>query len=179
MGKATYCRAKWAPDRMVQALFIPVIQIIYQPLKDKIMTLVKVNNRPYGNFLDGFINEFPSVAKSFGQDFFQFPETNIHETPDAYHLELNVPGRAKEDFKIQVDQDLLTISFEKKEEKPASDDYKTIRREFAYKSFKRSFSIENGVDVNQIQAKYENGLLKLLLPKKEEVKQGARQINID
>jgi HSP20 family protein len=164
---------------MVHALSDSGRTNIHQPLKDKTMTLVKVNNRPYGNLLDGFINEFPSVARSFGQDFFQFPETNIHETPDAYHLELNVPGRAKEDFKIQVDQDLLTISFEKKEEKPASDDYKTIRREFTYKSFKRSFTIDNGVDVSGIQAKYENGLLKLLLPKKEEVKQGARQISID
>ena len=142
------------------------------------MTLVKVNNRPYGNFFGDLLNEFPAVAKSFGQDVFQFPETNIHETPDAYHLELNVPGRLKEDFKIQVDQNLLTISFEKKEDAPASEDYKTIRREFTYKSFKRSFSVENSVDVNGIQAKYENGLLKVLLPKKDEVKQGARQINI-
>ena len=142
------------------------------------MTLVKVNNRPYGNFFGDLLNEFPGVVKSFGQDVFQFPETNIHETPDAYHLELNVPGRLKEDFKIQVDQNLLTISFEKKEEAPASEDYKTIRREFTYKSFKRSFSVENSVDVNGIQAKYENGLLKVLLPKKDEVKQGARQINI-
>lgn len=142
------------------------------------MTLVKVNNRPYGNFFGDLLNEFPGVVKSFGQDVFQFPETNIHETPDAYHLELNVPGRLKEDFKIQVDQNLLTISFEKKEDAPASEDYKTIRREFTYKSFKRSFSIENSVDVNGIQAKYENGLLKVLLPKKDEVKQGARQINI-
>jgi HSP20 family protein len=92
---------------------------------------------------------------------------------------LNVPGRSKEDFKIQVDQDLLTISYEKKDEKPATEDYKTIRREFSYKSFKRSFSIDKSVDLNGVQAKYENGLLKLLLPKKEEVKQGARQISID
>ena len=80
----------------------------------KIMTLVKVNNRPFGNLFGDFLNEFPAVAKSFGQDAFQFPETNIHETPDAYHLELNVPGSLKEDFKIQVEQGLLTISFEKK-----------------------------------------------------------------
>ena len=138
------------------------------------MTLVKVNNRPYRNLFGDFINEFP-----FGQDFFQFPETNIHETPDAYHIELNVPGRSKEDFKIQVDQDLLTISYEKKDEKPATEDYKTIRREFSYRSFKRSFSIDNSVDLNGVPVKYENGLLKLLLPKKDEVKQGARQINID
>ena len=143
------------------------------------MTLVKVNNRPFGNLFGDFLNEFPGVARSFGQDAFQFPETNIHESPDAYHLELNVPGRSREDFKIQVEHGLLTISFEKKEETTAAENYKTIRREFSYKSFKRSFSIDNTIDNNGVQAKYENGLLKLLLPKKEEVKQGARQINID
>lgn len=142
------------------------------------MTLVKVNNRPYRGLFSDFLNEFPAAAKSFGFDAFQFPETNIHETADAYHLELKAPGLSKEDFKIQVEQGLLTVSYEKKEE-AVKEGYKTISREFSTRSFKRSFSVEDGVDVNNIQAKYENGLLKLLLPKKEEVKQAARQINID
>jgi HSP20 family protein len=142
------------------------------------MTLVKVNNRPFGNLFDDLLNELPVAARSFGQEVFAFPQTNIHETPDAFHLELNVPGRSKEDFKIQVEQGLLTVSFEKKEESAPSDDYKTIRREFDFKSFKRSFSVDDKIDVNGIQAKYENGVLKLLLPKKEESKQSARQINI-
>jgi HSP20 family protein len=142
------------------------------------MTLVKVNNRPFGNLFNDFLNELPVTARSFGQEFFAFPQTNIHETADAYHLELNVPGRSKEDFKIQVEQGLLTIAFEKKEQSAQSDDYKTLRREFEYKSFKRSFSVEDKIDVDGIQAKYENGILKLLLPKKEESKPSARQINI-
>jgi HSP20 family protein len=142
------------------------------------MTLVKVNNRPFGNLFNDFLNDFPSAARSFGQEIFAFPQTNIHETPEAYHLELNVPGRSREDFKIQVEQGLLTISFDKKEETAQTDDYKTLRREFEYKSFKRSFSIDEKIAVDGIQAKYENGVLKLLLPKKEESKQSARQINI-
>jgi Molecular chaperone (small heat shock protein) len=142
------------------------------------MTLVKVNNRPFGNLFNDFLNEFPVSARSFGQELFAFPQTNIHETPQAFHLELNVPGRSKEDFKIQVEQGLLTISFEKKEESTQTDDYKTIRREFEFKSFKRSFSVDDKTDVEGIQAKYENGVLKLLLPKKEESKQSTRQINI-
>ena len=142
------------------------------------MTLVKVNNRPFGNLFSDLLNEFPVTARSFGQELFAFPQTNIHETPDAYHLELNVPGRAKEDFKIQVEQGLLTISFEKKEESAQTDEYKTVRREFEYKSFKRSFSVEDKIDVDGIQAKYENGILKLLLPKKAESKPSAKQINI-
>jgi HSP20 family protein len=142
------------------------------------MTLVKVNNRPFGNLFNDLLNEFPVAARSFGQEFFAFPQTNIHETPNAYHLELNAPGRSKEDFKIQVEQGLLTISFDKKEEAVQPDDYKTIRREFEFKSFKRSYSVEDKINVDSIQAKYENGVLKLLLPKKEDSKQSARQINI-
>lgn len=142
------------------------------------MTLVKVNNRPFGNLFNDFLNEIPGAARSFGQELFAFPQTNIHETPEAYHLELIVPGRSKEDFKIQIEQGLLTISFDKKEETSSQDGYKTIRREFEFKSFKRSFSIDDKVDVDGIQAKYENGVLKLLLTKKEESKQSARQINV-
>jgi HSP20 family protein len=142
------------------------------------MTLVKVNNRPFGNLFSEFFNELPVSARSFGNEFISFPQTNIHETNDAYHLELVVPGRVKEDFKIEVEQGLLSVSFEKKEEAVKADDYKTIRREFDYKSFKRSFSVDDKVDVNGIQAKYENGVLKLLLPKKEESKQSPRQINV-
>lgn len=144
------------------------------------MTFVKVNNRPFGNLLNDFLNEIPgSAVRSFGQDLFAFPQTNIHETSDAYHLELNVPGRVKEDFKIHVEEGLLTISFDSKDEAPAQDGYKTIRREFEYKSFKRSFSLDEKVAVEGIQAKYENGVLKLLLPKKEESKPSSRQISID
>jgi len=142
------------------------------------MTLVKVNNRPFGNLFNDFLSEFPASARSFGQELFAFPQTNIHETPEAYHLELNAPGRTKEDFKIQVEQGLLTISFEKKEETAQQDDYKTLRREFEFKSFKRSFSVDDKIDVDGIQARYDNGVLKLLLPKKEESKQSAKQINI-
>jgi HSP20 family protein len=143
------------------------------------MTFVKVNNRPFGNLFNDLLNEIPgSAARAFGQDLFAFPQTNIHETDDAFHLELIVPGRTKEDFKIQVEEGLLTVSFDSKNESPSEDGYKTIRREFEYKSFKRSFSLDDKVAVDGIQAKYENGVLKLLLPKKEESKPSTRQINI-
>ena len=142
------------------------------------MTLVKVNNRPFGNLFNDLLNEFPVSARSFGQEFLAAPQTNIHETPEAYHIELNAPGRSKEDFKISAEKGLLTISFEKKEETTQEDGYKIIRREFEYKSFKRSFTIDDKIDVDGIQAKYENGVLKLLLPKKEESKPSAKQISI-
>ena len=90
---------------------------------------------------------------------------------------MNAPGRNKEDFKISVDQNVLTISFEKKEESENSN-YKTIRREFAFESFKRSFNLGEEINDNNIQAKYENGVLILLLPKKPAVKESVKEINI-
>jgi HSP20 family protein len=142
------------------------------------MTLVKVNNRPYSNLFNDLLNEFPVSARGFGQELFGFPQTNIHETPEAFHVELNVPGRSKEDFKVQLEKGLLTISYEKKEETSQKDEYKTVRREFEYKSFTRSFSVDDQINADGIQAKYENGILKLLLPKKEEQKPTSKQINI-
>ncbi|RYG00633.1 MAG: Hsp20/alpha crystallin family protein, partial [Chitinophagaceae bacterium] len=111
---------------------------------------------------------------------------NIHETKDGYHLEFNAAGRNKEDFKVEVEKGLLTISFEAKEvkaeetteNKQAETDYKTVRREFKISSFKRSFNVDEKVDVDNIQAKYENGILKVFLPKKEVVAVTGKQINV-
>lgn len=142
------------------------------------MTLVKFNGRPvvkYDSPFSDFFN-FPSV----------FPETrtvsgsptaNIQETPEAYQIELNVPGRNKEDFKVNVDKGLLTVSFEKKEE-TVTENVKSVRREFTFSSFKRSFSLDETVDTSKIQARYDNGILKIELPKKEEVKAEPKQIAI-
>jgi HSP20 family protein len=90
---------------------------------------------------------------------------------------LNVPGRNKEDFKVNFENELLTISYQKPEEKQ-SDDFKTVRREFSFNSFTRSFHVDEKINAENIQAKYENGLLKLWLPKKEEPKKEVKQINI-
>ena len=142
------------------------------------MTLVKVNNHPARNlssFVDGFFQDFP--ASWSRESNFGFPPVNIHETKDAYHLELSAPGRAKEDFQLSVDKGQLTIAFEKKEE-ANTEEYKTVRKEFSFKSFKRSFNLDDRIDTNGIQAKYENGVLKLLLPKKEQEKESTKQISV-
>ncbi len=102
---------------------------------------------------------------------------NIQETTDAYHLELSAPGRSKEDFKLSLENGQLIISFEKKEE-TRTEEYKTIRKEFSFRSFKRSFNLDDRINSAGIQAKYENGVLKLLLPKKEEKKESAKQITV-
>jgi HSP20 family protein len=142
------------------------------------MTLVKNNARVANSIFDDFLFNFPTA---WGRDAqtqnFSVPAVNIHETNDSYHVELNAPGRNKEDFKIVVENGLLTISFEKTEQ-AENKDYKTIRREFSFNSFKRSFTLDEKVNADAIQAKYENGVLQLLIPKKEEVKIAAKQITI-
>ena len=142
------------------------------------MTLVNAGYKPlqrtFGNIFDDFFTEFPAILDKAGLNF---PPVNINETNDAYHLEFNVPGRNKEDFKVNVENGLLTVGYEKKEE-TKEEGVKSLRREFSFQSFKRSFSIDDKVDASGIQAKYENGLLKLWLPKKAEVKEAAKQITI-
>lgn len=141
------------------------------------MTLVKTNYRPannFGNLFNEFFNELPGVFEKTG---FNVPPANIVETTDAYHVELSVPGRTKEDFKINIENGLLTVSYEKKEENK-QEDYKSIRKEFSFQSFKRSFTLDDKVEATAIQAKYENGLLKLFLPKKPEIKEAVKQITV-
>jgi HSP20 family protein len=145
------------------------------------MTLVKTNypaKRTFDSLFNDFFNSFPATWNvEDANQVFGYPKVNIHETKDAYHLEMLVPGRNKEDFKITADNGLLTISFEKKEE-AKTEDYKTLRREFSFRSFSRSFSIDENIDTEKIEAKYENGVLKVLLPKQEVVKPAVKQITI-
>ncbi|MBX3242499.1 MAG: Hsp20/alpha crystallin family protein [Chitinophagaceae bacterium] len=144
------------------------------------MTLVKLKGaapKTWDSLLDSWFNDFPVKGNdNFWQPFSKVP-VNIHETKDAYHLEVNVPGLKKEDIKISVDKDLLTISYEKKEE-TNNEDYKTIRREFSYEGFTRSFSLSDKINADAIQAKYEDGILKVHVPKKEEVQVSAKQISV-
>jgi HSP20 family protein len=142
------------------------------------MTLVKVNNHPARNlssFVDSFFQDFP--ANWNRESNFGFPPVNIHETKDAYHLELSAPGRVKEDFQLSIEKGQLTVGFEKKEE-TTNEEYKTIRKEFSFKSFKRTFNLDDRINTDGIQAKYENGVLRLLLPKKEQEKESTKQISV-
>lgn len=146
------------------------------------MSIVQFNNRPVGKTFDvlfnEFVNGFPAAwEKDFQNGNLAFPPANVHQTKDAYHIELSAPGRSKEDFSISVDNGMLSISYEKKDE-TKSEDYKTVRREFDYQSFKRTFNLDETINAEGIQAKYENGVLKVHLPKKEETKPATKQINI-
>jgi HSP20 family protein len=142
------------------------------------MTHLKFSTRPVNRTFDNLFDELVNVNwNNQVKDNSTVPPVNIFETKDAFHLELNVPGRNKEDFKVNIENGLLTIGYEKPEE-ANSDDYKTVRREFNFNSFKRSFSIDKNIDAENIQAKYENGLLKFFLPKKEQPKKEIKQISI-
>jgi HSP20 family protein len=145
------------------------------------MTFVKVNN-PVAKSFDGmmkdFFNEFPSaISKTFREDVLHFPPVNITEHNEAYQLEIAAPGFEKTDFKVNLEENILTISIDKQEEKKETTG-KAIRTEFSNKNFKRSFTIDEKIDAEHISAKYEQGILTLQLPKKEVVKAGAKAINI-
>ncbi len=142
------------------------------------MTLVKHSSpRIINDIFDEVFNRFPATWGNDGHTNKVFPAVNIHETNDGYQLELSAAGLNKEDFKVNAENDLLTISYEKKEETEQKDG-KTIRREFRRQSFKRSFGLDKKINVEGITAKYENGILKLHLPKKEEVKVSLKEISI-
>ncbi|MBS1909422.1 MAG: Hsp20/alpha crystallin family protein, partial [Bacteroidetes bacterium] len=94
-----------------------------------------------------------------------------------YHLDVKAPGFDKADFNINLDGNLLSISVEKKEDQKVENP-KFVRREFSFKSFKRSFTLDEKIDAEKIDAKYENGILKLELPKKAVAKPDTRQISI-
>ena len=145
------------------------------------MTLVKVNN-PFSRTIDGMMkelfNEFPAaVNKTVREDVLNFPPVNIIEKTDKYLLSVAAPGFEKADFNIKLDANTLTISTEKKEITTEEND-KLIRKEFGFKAFRRSFTIDEKIDAANITAKYENGILAIELPKKEVAKAEAKEINI-
>src|SRR5436190_4896062 len=101
------------------------------------------------------------------------PAINIRETGNSYEVEMAAPGMNKEDFKVELDNNILTISSEKSDEREeGGENEKYSRREFSYQSFQRSFSLpKEVVDEDKIQARYRDGVLNLTIPKKEQAKQ--------
>lgn len=137
------------------------------------MTLVKSNKN--GNFFPTLLSDFFDNDKFFSnrwleKEFAQsLPSVNVKENSNEFNVELAVPGFKKNDFKISVDENTLTISAEKQEEKNEEKERFT-RKEFSYNSFSRSFTLPQTVNAGKIDAKYNDGILKLNIPKKEEAK---------
>ena len=132
---------------------------------------------------------FPSLSdeflgKNLLSDFFgksigfDMPAVNIAESGDAFEIEVAAPGLIKEDFKIDVHNNVLTISSEK-EDKKEEEGKNYRRREFSYTAFERSFTLPDSVDADKITASHKDGILKINIPKKEEAKEKpSRQIKI-
>jgi len=150
------------------------------------MTTVKFNRKPFAgpfnSLVDDFFTELPAVFKKDFNNYDRnaFVPVNVKETDKSYLMEVVAPGFEKTDFKVNLDQDLLTISAEKNTSASLSTDQneKQIRREYSYRSFKRSFTLDEKIDATNIEASYINGVLTLNLPKKVEVKAAATEIAI-
>lgn len=129
-------------------------------------------------FDDFAMNDFPSLFSSNFNTGISLPKVNIKEVDDAFMVEMAVPGMKKTDFDINLDDHMLSISAEI-EEKYEDDEEGYTRREFGYSSFKRTFTLPESVDDSKINAKYDEGILKIHLPKREEAKRKpARTIKI-
>lgn len=105
------------------------------------------------------------------------PAVNITENKDDYKVALAVPGMKKDDFSIDMEGNMLTISCEKEENKEEKD-ARFNRKEYNYSSFTRSFTLPDEINKEKIEARYEDGLLKLVLPKKEEAKKAIANKHI-
>jgi HSP20 family protein len=145
------------------------------------MTFVKANNT-FGKSFDGLMNElFNELPAGFGktvrEDVLGFPPVNIIEKNDAYALQVAAPGFEKGDFSVKLEGNILTIAAEKAAETKAENE-KVTRKEFSTKSFKRTFTVDEKIDATHISAKYENGILYVGLPKKEEIKAVTKEITI-
>lgn len=155
--------------------------------------LVKTsNNGSDSNTSLGF-RSLPSLSswmddifnKSFGNEFVSnfntgitLPAVNVLDNDDEYIVEMAVPGLKKSDFDVNIDNQLLSISAESNTENEDTNENYT-RREFGYSSFKRTFSLPETVETDKIKAKYEDGLLKVMLPKRDEAKKKPlKQIKI-
>jgi HSP20 family protein len=148
------------------------------------MSLIKKNGSSFPTIPALFDDFFSRELFNWGNNNFSntsttVPSVNIKETADNYEVEVAAPGMDKKDFRITLDRNLLTISSSKEQSNEQKDENYS-RREFSYQSFQRSFELpKDVVDEDKIIARYENGLLHLTIPKKEEAKQKApRQIEI-
>ena len=133
----------------------------------------------WSSWIDEMFNlDMPSVFTPNFNRGITLPKVNIRETKDAYFVEMAVPGLKKSDFKVDLDNHVLSISADMESNDEVQEDNYT-RREFGYASFKRTFSLPETVNDEKIEAKYVDGILSIHLPKKEEaIQKPAKTIKI-
>ena len=135
------------------------------------MKLMKRNELYFPSIWEDLFDRDWVSARNLTQSGVSVPAVNIKETDNGFDVEMAVPGMKKEDFKVDLDHNLLTISAEEKSEKSDKDaDGKYTRREFNYRSFKRVFTLPETADGDKIHASYQDGVLAINIPKKEEAK---------
>jgi len=143
------------------------------------MTLVKTNGnlmRAFPALFDDFLNRdlFNWGQSNYSNAGTSLPAVNIKETNEAFEVEMAAPGMKKTDFKVQLEGNMLTISSEKSNQAEENEGDRYSRKEFSYLSFERSFTLpKDVVDVEKINAKYEDGVLQLHIPKMEQAKHKA------
>ena len=137
------------------------------------MTTRALTRRRDGDLFPSLFNDFFRASNFWDTDLtphtLTVPPVNSDENKDQYELSLAAPGMKKDDFKIDVEGNMLTISSEKEEESEEKH-MNGYRREFNYSSFSRSFALPDEVIKDKIDARYQDGVLKVSLPKKEEAK---------
>ena len=144
------------------------------------MTLLKWQNDNklapnYNSFFNDWFHDsyFDKVAVGTS-----IPAVNIKDNERDFSVTIAAPGLKKEDFKIALNHNILTISSEQSSEKEEKEDGKFTRKEYNYSSFSRSFTIPESVETESIDAKYENGELKITLPKKEKAVKVVKEIAV-
>lgn len=149
------------------------------------MTIVKRNGHLQSQFpqlFDDFISRdfFNWGLRNFSNAHAVMPAVNIKETPENYEVEVTAPGYSKDNFKIQLDNNVLSISAEKQENREQDDQPRYVSQEFTIQNFSRTLTLQKEVvDTENIIGSYENGILRLSIPKREEAKQkGPRRIEI-
>ncbi len=154
-------------------------------MEDIAMTLAKLSNNWFPSTPSFFDRFFESDLMDWGNSNYSstnstLPAVNVKETDNEFLIEVAAPGMNKKDFNVNYDNGRLTISSEHKNESEEKEGNKVTRREFSYQSFQRSFTIaQNVVDADKIEASYDNGILNIKLPKREEVKpKPSKQIKI-
>ena len=138
------------------------------------MALMKRNGNLLPMIFDDFFNRdvFDWNNSNYSDTNTTIPAVNIKETAENYEVQVAAPGMTKDDFKVELDGNSLTISSEKSQQNEQKEGERYSRKEFSYQSFQRTFNLQKDVvDIDKIQAKYDNGILHLLILKKEEVKQ--------
>lgn len=155
-------------------------------------SIIKRNNgdttmpaRTVSNWVDQLFQD--NLNRFFNDDFWGFGgiehqvsvPVNIRETDKSYEMSIIAPGLKKEDFSLNVTNEMLTISYEQKAEQNSENkEERWLRKEYRMQSFSRSFILDDTVDIDNISASYDNGILHLTLPKKENARRISKTINV-